>query len=74
MPKDADVFVLEDFYENQDDPLQLDKRIKFAQVENQTPYQVQIWYPFVQNGGHANSASCTFGGYLKDGGQFPAWV
>jgi hypothetical protein len=34
MPNDANVFVLEDFYENQDDPQQFDKRIKFAQVEN----------------------------------------
>jgi hypothetical protein len=34
MSNDVDVFVLEDFYENQDDPLQFGKRIKFVQVEN----------------------------------------
>ncbi len=34
MSIDVDVFVLEDFYENQDDPLQFGKRSKFVQVEN----------------------------------------
>ncbi len=34
MSNDANVFVLEDFYENLDDPLQFDKRIKFVQVED----------------------------------------
>jgi hypothetical protein len=34
MSNDVDVFVHEDFCENQDDPLYFDKRIKVVQVEH----------------------------------------